>query len=93
MKSLGQRVPREPILTHARIRTQPPKHRANRSRRAAKQEAHFMQGMGDYQVEQLLLLLVGPFPIRLLLSNTELAHESQASVPGVSRDFNQPRDE
>jgi hypothetical protein len=49
-----------------------------------------MQGMRDDQVEQLLLLFVGPFPIRLLLSNSELAHESQASVPGVSRDFNQP---
>jgi hypothetical protein len=93
MKSLGQRVFREPILAHARIRTQPPKHTANRSRRAAEQEGHFMQGMRGYQVEQLLLLVVGPFPIRLLLSNAELAHESQASVPGVSGDFNQFRDE
>src|SRR5260370_15972152 len=67
MKSLGQRIPREPILTHACIRAQPPKHGANRSRRAAQQEGHFMQGMRDDQVEQLLLLLVGPFPIRLLL--------------------------
>jgi hypothetical protein len=45
------------------------------------------------QVEQFLLLLVGPRPIRLLLSNTDLAHESPTSVPGVSRDFDQPRDE
>jgi len=52
-----------------------------------------MQGMRHDQVEQLLLLLVGPRPIRLLLSNTDLAQKSPTGVPGVSRDFNQPRDE
>ena len=41
-----------------------------------------MQGMRDDQVEQLLLLFVGPFPIRLLLSNSELAHESPGKRPG-----------
>ena len=62
MKSLGQRVRREPILTHARIRTQPVKHGANRSRRAAEQEAHFMQGMRDDQVEQLAVALCWSTP-------------------------------
>ena len=48
-----------------------------------------MHGMRHDQVEQLLLLLVGPLPIRLPLSNTDLPREPSTGVPGVSRDFNQ----
>jgi len=52
-----------------------------------------MHGMRRDQVEQLLLLLVGPLPIRLPLSNTDLPREPSTSVPGVSGDFNQSCDE
>ena len=47
----------------------------------------------DTTVEQFLLLLVGPRSIGSLLTNPDLAHESSTRVPGVSRHFNQPRDE
>ena len=52
-----------------------------------------MHGMRRDQVEQLLLLFVGPLPIRLPLSNTDLPREPSTSVPGVSGDFNQSCDE
>jgi hypothetical protein len=89
MKSYGQSVFCEPILPHTRIRTQPPQHGADRGRRATEQKRHFRQGMGPNQIEQLLSLLVGPKPIRLFLSDAELAHESQAGIPRVSGDSNQ----
>jgi hypothetical protein len=52
-----------------------------------------VHGMRYDQVEQLLLLLVGPLPIRLPVSDADLPREPSTSVPRVSREFNQSCDE
>jgi hypothetical protein len=63
VESLRQGVFGEPVLPHARARSQPVQHRANRSGPSPQQHGDLLKRVCCDQVEKFLLLGLGPRPV------------------------------